>query len=530
MSVTEDIPAELWLSIFELMDSPVDLNNVLRTCRRFHNCALRALHRNLVWKRPEDFVHNSPIWLEDPGLPAGVHSLEMHISTLPDDVPGTLVDAAGLTFTRDDAAQFPELDDEPFWLFPEVDQQMHHTYATPGVYGVLMNRLATFTNLQDLTLRNLFVTDELFGSLFQLPSLRKLHVEFCLFPRRHSITHRDFSALPITDLTLLNLRRQVLNAGRHGHDLHAFADMDEDIEYGLALASAKTLRSLRVDSTADVFATIYRRRIQGVFVYNIPPSLSALYIQRKQVVEGVVQPIFHAEQLFPNAVYSIMERCPTITTVSLAYALPKHTSFPKPEALPNLTHCEGFLDAVAAMTTNRPLKAISILRSDTSPDGILELLARKARHHPRLQMLSLHCKTWDLEILDAICQLFPQLRKLKLTFDIREPGKLWEHNDYWNGIQPFGPHYLYRLEHLHTAYIYAAPTNGKPEHPKFLFDNTFETAEEEIQNLVIPWNRYCTKLREVQLHAGYVMRRGFEGDVWRLREVHELKEGCTFDY
>lgn len=64
--------------------------------------------------------------------------------------------------------------------------------------------------------------------------------------------------------------------------------------------------------------------------------------------------------------------------------LPKHSNFPKPEALPNLTHCEGFLDAVAAMTTNRPLQAISFLRSDTLTEDILDLLQHKARHHPLL--------------------------------------------------------------------------------------------------------------------------------------------------
>ena len=94
----------------------------------------------------------------------------------------------------------------------------------------------------------------------------------------------------------------------------------------------------------------------------------------------------------------------------------------------------------------------------------------------------------------------------------------------------FGPHYLYRLEHLHTAHIFAAPNNGRPEHPRFLFDDTFESVEEELQNLVIPWNRYGGQLREVQLHAGYTMRRGFEGDVWRLREVREVREGCDFEY
>lgn len=93
-----------------------------------------------------------------------------------------------------------------------------------------------------------------------------------------------------------------------------------------------------------------------------------------------------------------------------------------------------------------------------------------------------------------------------------------------------GPHYLTRLPHLHTAHIYAAPASGHPEHPPFLFDDTYGSVEEELQNLVIPWNRYCTHLREVQLHAGYVMRREFEGDVWRMREVKEVREGCDFAY
>ena len=97
-------------------------------------------------------------------------------------------------------------------------------------------------------------------------------------------------------------------------------------------------------------------------------------------------------------------------------------------------------------------------------------------------------------------------------------------------IVSIGPHHLYRLEHLHTAHIYAAPTSSKPDHPNFLFDDTFDNIEEELQNLVIPWNRYCKKLREVQLHAGYVMRREFEGDMWRMHKVTEVRDGCDFVY
>ena len=56
----------------------------------------------------------------------------------------------------------------------------------------------------------------------------------------------------------------------------------------------------------------------------------------------------------------------------------------------------------------------------------------------------------------------------------------------------FGPHFLYRLPHLQSAHIYPMPAGAKPDHPDFLFDNTYDSVEEELCNLVIPWNRYCS--------------------------------------
>ena len=89
-----------------------------------------------------------------------------------------------------------------------------------------------------------------------------------------------------------------------------------------------------------------------------------------------------------------------------------------------------------------------------------------------------------------------------------------------------------KLPELHTLELYEVPRHGGhvPEHPTHLFDASFESIEEELQNLVIPWNRYCPKLRRVQLHAGYVMTRGFEGARWRLERVRRLavKEDLDF--
>ena len=518
LNAAEQVPAELWMNIFELMESPADLNAIVRTCRAFHRYGTRALHRTLIWRSPEDVVANLPLWDIDPGMYPGVKSLELRVSTVPDDVPATLVTRAGDLVRRNPpdppVAPMPNLQHPhahphaqppvpvlvpPFWHPGQhihwqddivgggwaadwIADQVHNMqqaqtsperksvkyyklyqhFASATLYDGMLARIEGFVNLESLAFRDVIFTDSLFGTIHALPNLRKLRLEFCLFPSRNSLTARDHSTLPITELTLLNLRRQVVRGGDtalEGH--HAFADMDDDIECALGLALAENLRTLRVDSTADVFGSVYRKRQGGVYVFNIPPHLESLYVQRKQLFDGTVQPTYAGEQLFPGAVYSIMERAPTLTTVSLAYPLPKHSSFPRADVLPNLTRCEGVLETVVAMTSGRPLEAISILRSDTPTDGILEMLARKAKEHPNLQVLSLHCKTWDIEILDAICQLFPQLRQLKLTFDLREPGKMWEHRDYWTAVHPY--EYFEVIEDARMQHEFQTGSRGPDE-------------------------------------------------------------------
>ncbi|KAI0088936.1 hypothetical protein BDY19DRAFT_890217 [Irpex rosettiformis] len=508
ISSIKQVPAELWMYMFELMDSPKDLSNVLRTCRSFHNYAIRALHRSIIWKQPAASAHNLPFWGDDTEvLLNNVQSLDLHVSSLPDRAPGNFVDVGG-------------------WATIEYYKVLQE-WATPTLYGALMKRLTSFTRLHTLRLQDLFFTDTLFDALHMLPGLRTLHIQNCFFPRRQDVTARDHSTLPITSLTLVHIRRQVLRGGRRGEDENnMFVEMDEDISYALDIASAHNLRTLRVDSTADVFALVYRKRDHGAYSFKIPESLTHLYVMRKRAVRNIIQPLYHSEQLFPVAAYSVMERCPTLQTISLGYPLPKHHSFPKRDSIPNLSQCEGGLDTIAALASGRPLRALSILRSDAPTEGILETLGRLGQEHPNLRMLKVHCKNWDIEILEAITQLFPRLQKLSLTYDEPHPGRPWEQDT----IVSFGPHYLHRLEHLHTVEIFDTPDDLTVKHPSFLYDDTFDSIDEELRNLVIPWNRYCKSLRQVQLHAGYVMRRGYEGAPWSMHKAHEIQETSDFEY
>ena len=80
------------------------------------------------------------------------------------------------------------------------------------------------------------------------------------------------------------------------------------------------------------------------------------------------------------------------------------------------------------------------------------------------------------------------------------------------------------MPELHTLELYQLPVSGgfTPSHPKTFFDPSFESIEEELQDILIPWNRHCPKLRKVQLLGGYVMTRGFEGAQWKLSIVNRL--------
>ena len=102
-----------------------------------------------------------------------------------------------------------------------------------------------------------------------------------------------------------------------------------------------------------------------------------------------------------------------------------------------------------------------------------------------------------------------------------------------------GPELLSRLPQLKTLHLYLRPPppsagtahpsgegyDSEEEvectlrHPLCLFDDTFDTLEDELRELVIPWNRYCPRLREVQLMTGYRLLRGYAGGKWNLQRI-----------
>ncbi len=80
------------------------------------------------------------------------------------------------------------------------------------------------------------------------------------------------------------------------------------------------------------------------------------------------------------------------------------------------------------------------------------------------------------------------------------------------------------MQDLHSLKLYTLPANGgfKLSYPKSLLDPSFDWLEEELRDILILCNRHCSKLRKVQLLAGYVMTREFDGAPWRISKVDRL--------
>ncbi|TCD71040.1 hypothetical protein EIP91_000539 [Steccherinum ochraceum] len=531
MSPHDDVPNELWMDIFETMDVPQDLHAVVLSCKKFYVCGIRALLRNLIWSNPHDVATNLPIWSNnnaDHLLVADVRSLVLGVSGVPESCGVTFIDEDG----RKRRGPIPHalhpmmhLDDQDDHVDPVVAQSTlmrtlryyqiadRHAFAAQSLYTRMCQRMVTFVNLERLECRDLVFTDELFGVIHHLPALRQLHIELCLFPPRQAVQSRDHSALPLTELKLLNLRRRVTHvhefAGNNGGLMgigyvpaadgqgFAIADLDDDLSHVLKLALAADLRSLHIDSTADVLGrvfTVWDNSVPG-YVYHLPPRLERLYISKKAYHRGQVQPQFAGEQFFPDrALYALFSRCPTLRTISLECQLPRHTAFPE-NCLPNLRNVEGLAEAVMAMGTNRPLEAVSLLWSDNVLYGTLDSLGLIADGHgTKLKMLAVEIPKWDEEVLHAVCSLFPELRRLKLTY--------WSHGPCEDTIVSLGPLFLNRLPHLHTIQVYETPqgqSTPTPAHPSSLFDASYGSIEEEMRDLVIPWNRFCGKLQEIHV-------------------------------
>ncbi|CDO77564.1 hypothetical protein BN946_scf184926.g1 [Trametes cinnabarina] len=517
ISLTERVPAEIWLEIFEQVPARADLHSISITCRKFHDLTKRPLHRDLAWVKPIHVVRSLPVWDANPGMDAAVRSLVLGVSTVPDRVYVPIVDLNGHVESAPEWTPGGRASENAISAtlnHYDLNTERKGGFASRALHEAMFARIATFTNISSLTLSDMLVYDMHFELIHRLPLLRSLRLEFCLFQDRAGSKTFNHATLPITDLTMLNLRRKCNAFFAHQ------VSYDEDLTHVWSLCVAQDLRTLTVDSTADVFRHIYGAWDANTRGWSIPEGLENVYVLRRRLFDGEVQPLFYGENNFPEThLYHFAVQARNLRTLSTPMFVPQNMHV-APEALSStLQRFAAPVETAMFIAAVRSVQALGVLKCGLGNSVAINALETIARSRPDLKMLMLELRGWDEEVVPAVVQLFKEMRRLKILFE----GEVFPSEDF---LVMLAPEYLAKMPNLHTLELYPQPRPGslKPDYPAFLYDKSYDSIEEELRNLVIPYNRYCPKLRKVQVCAGYIMKRVCEGGPWEIERVRQYEE------
>lgn len=571
LSIAEKVPAEIWLEILALVSKSTDLYSLSVSSRRFHDLTTRALHRNLVWLIQRYAEQNLAVWEREDGMETHVRSLELSLpSTTFHHVSGT----DNRLHDRSTAARIAA---------SNASRGNHTTTELPN--DAVWERVHKFTNISSLAFVKMDIEVEQFRLIHALPHLRSLRLEVCVL---HGNAAQEFDnrTLPITELTMLDIRRgpdlhppQPINLahvqpinfvhlqqlqqlhwpGPIAGGVHAnlgpgvgaamWIHPPDPFAQALSLAVAQNLHTLTVDASADVFRHVFAPPDAQARGWTVPTTMENLYVHRKRTLTtGEHKPSAGwavPQGTFPDThLYHYCTQAPNLKVVSTPIFVPAQVTV-APEALPlSIDRFAGPLETAQFVAAVRDVQALGLFRCGLSSREGITALTSIARVRPRLKMLMMESKGWDMEIVTAVSRHFKELRRLKIVYDGQGPDEVRPHlcrravltphtcTVLQNFLVSLAPDFLVEMPELHTLEMYQLPPCGGfvPEHPPFLCDPSWGSIEEEMRDILIGWNRFCPKLRKVQLVSGYRMARGFEGGVWKLEKIRRLEQVEYLDF
>ncbi|KAI0777811.1 hypothetical protein BD413DRAFT_519817 [Trametes elegans] len=523
ISATERVPAEIWLFILELVPATADLHSLSFTCRKLYDLSVRALHRDLIWTDPTHVSWSLPVWNSNPGMDVAVRSLVLGVSTLwPDSralplvgVNGTVTDTSSIST----GSALNVIYGHTLYYY-DLWKTCRGGFASPDLHDAMMSRIQTFSNISSLTFYNMLIYDLHLQLIHSFTHLRSLSFELCIFTERDTPLPTHHPNLPITELTMLNMRPHVLQSNPH----HVVPPQS-DLTHVMSLASAPHLRKLTVDSTADVFKFIYKVWPQGLPIppgmgWAIPAGLEDVFVVCRRLYTDKVQPSLNSgESTLPETYLNqFAVRAHSLRTLSAPLFGPQDMLI-ETDALPGtLKRFAAPVGAAMIVAEACELEALGVLKCGLGSRETINALETISSGRPGLKMLMIELRAWDDEVVPAIADLFSDLRRLKILYE----GEVRPSED---SLVMLAPEFLVKMPHLHTIQLYAQPgqTDTKPHYPECLYDDSYASIEEELRNMVIPYNRFCPNLRKVQFCSGYIMTRRFDGAPWELERVRRLE-------
>jgi hypothetical protein len=82
------------------------------------------------------------------------------------------------------------------------------------------------------------------------------------------------------------------------------------------------------------------------------------------------------------------------------------------------------MSTVVTMAGNRPIAQLDIRDAGSKVSDFIDTLTQVGVGHSSLQELSVYVPQWDDEVLYAVTQLFPNLRKLDIRYGLGSPSEV----------------------------------------------------------------------------------------------------------
>ncbi|KDR65932.1 hypothetical protein GALMADRAFT_1214865 [Galerina marginata CBS 339.88] len=433
----DEIPDDVWISIFEHVSSPAQLAVLMLTCRRFRLLASRPLLRDIRWTQPYATLRNLEAWN---GVYQGMEALPRKLTV-------------GVQFD--------------LGLVEEMGSR-----ATPELrlYDMIHSHIPSFSNLVELVLDGTTISPYTYTVLGALPALRTLSVLNCTFSRLHApgsipnpppLTylhhhhhqqHQTFPPFPFSTLPLTHL-------SLHNPKPSAFAADEYTPHHPIHLLTASSLTSLSISWTAPI-ASLYARGGHWPL-----PALRELDVVMPTLTRDLV-----------DSLVNFVHACTSPVGVRISLCIQHHTlsdqqissvqiplagvwRYEGPLHLQVASFCSPAFSPAsppAPAQLTAPLTTVVM----TEPLSLLALLAALEKLPRSLQTLDVQVTKWDIELLFAIRQLFPGIRELVVR--------------YGRGVLPvdffvtLGSNILYDLPDLHTLKLVtndATPCGGDRPRP-----------------------------------------------------------------
>ncbi|KIM46725.1 hypothetical protein M413DRAFT_440311 [Hebeloma cylindrosporum] len=493
------IPDDVWIIIFENIESPAQVAILARTCNRFKSLAARPLLNHVRWLKAEPTKRNLQAW-------TGVYQ---NVLALPRKL------TLGIPLDFNTSRHLEEYMNTP-------DAKFHDE---------IFKQIPKFTSIRELVFDGTVLSPFTYITIALIPTLRSLTISNCKFSRlptlfgdypNYKATNDvstpfsfPYATLPITHFSLHKNEITTESAYNSAHPLN--------------IVTAPNLTSLSMTWTVGLQTNYAPKRW-------VLPSLEDL---------EVFMPLLSRDLV--DSLVSFAANCPLVPRIKLS--IERHNlsdqqlsavQFP----LRGVWNYNGPLP-IASFHSDRPRLENQLTHVMMNEALTLSPLVDGLEKLPEgLRELEVLVRKWDVELLFAIRKLFPRIQKLLIR--------------YGRGVFPadffvtLGADILPDLPHLHTFKIIqdlaCVPTtrslasmlqipppnvnNGFPGAPAVTGPIAFPfeeidtdppcTAspdapaleEGDLRDYLIGWNRYCKNLRCVQLNKEVVWERRFAGDKW----------------